>query len=215
MPETTIVLIRHGETAWNAERRLQGHIDIALNDEGERQAEALAGALADERFDAIFASDLKRAHQTAEAVARQHGLDVINDGALRERCYGGFEGLLYAEIEQRFPAEFAAWQARDVDAVMPPGARSAESFRQFYQRAIGAILALAQAHPGKSLALVAHGGVLECAYRAAMGMLLETPRNFPVMNASINRFRVRGGALTLTSWGEVGHLQPKVLDELA
>jgi probable phosphoglycerate mutase len=215
LPETRIVLIRHGETAWNAERRLQGHIDIALNDEGERQAAALAGALADERFDAIFASDLKRAHQTAEAVARQHGLAVINDGALRERCYGGFEGLLYAEIEQRFPAEFAAWQARDVDAVMPPGARSAESFRQFYQRAIGAILALAQAHPGKSLALVAHGGVLECAYRAAMGMLLETPRNFPVMNASINRFRVRGGALTLTSWGEVAHLQPKVLDELA
>lgn len=215
MPETTIVLIRHGETAWNAERRLQGHIDIALNHEGERQAEALAAALAGERIDAVFASDLKRAHQTAEAVARKHGLKVVNDAALRERCYGGFEGVLYTEIAQRFPAEFAAWQARDVDALMPPGARVAESFRQFYQRATGAILGLAQAHPGQALALVAHGGVLECAYRAAMGMPLETPRNFPIMNASINRFKLKDGALTLASWGEVGHLQPKVLDELA
>lgn len=214
-PETRIVLIRHGETAWNAERRLQGHIDIALNAEGERQAEALAGALAGERFDALYSSDLKRAQQTAAAVARVHGMTVSSAPALRERCYGGFEGLLYAEIAQRFPLEFAAWQAREVDALMPPGARTAESFRQFYRRAVAAILALAQAHPGQSLALVAHGGVLECAYRAAMGMLLETPRDFPVLNASINRFAVRGGALTLRSWGEVGHLAPRALDELA
>jgi probable phosphoglycerate mutase len=214
MQETTIVLIRHGETAWNAERRLQGHIDIGLNAEGERQAEALAAALAAERFDAIVSSDLARARQTAQAVARRHGLDVGTDPALRERCYGGFEGLLYAEIAARYPAQFAAWQARDIDSVMPAGERVAESFRQFYQRAVGAILALAEAHPGGRLALVAHGGVLECAYRAALGLPLETPRNFKVLNASVNRFSAAGGKLVLTSWGEVGHLAPRALDEL-
>lgn len=211
---TTIVLIRHGETAWNAERRLQGHIDIALNAEGLRQAETLGFALAGERFDAIISSDLQRAHQTAQALARVHGMPVHSDPALRERCFGGFEGLLYAEIEQRFPREFAAWQARDIDGVMPPGIRVAETFRQFYQRCTNAILRLAQQHRGQSLALVAHGGVLECTYRAALGLSLETPRDFPVLNASINRFTVTDGKLALVSWGEVEHLQRGVLDEL-
>lgn len=211
---TRILLIRHGETAWNAERRLQGHLDIALNREGERQAELLAAALASETIDAIVASDLIRAKQTAAAVARAHRLPVHEDRALRERCYGGFEGLLYAEIAQRFPAEFAAWQARDVDATLPAGANRGETFRQFHTRVTGAMLRWAKAHPGKTLALVAHGGVLECAYRAAQNMPLETPRDFKVHNASVNRFVVEEGVLKLTSWGEIGHLRPAVLDDL-
>jgi probable phosphoglycerate mutase len=215
MPTTNIVLIRHGETAWNAERRLQGHIDIPLNPEGQRQAESLAAALAGERLDAIVASDLQRALQTAEAVAAARGLPVQVDPALRERCFGGFEGLLYAEIEQRFPAEFAAWQARDVDAAMPRGERIAETFRRFYERSLGAILGWAESHPGQTIVLVAHGGVLECAYRAALELPLETPRTFPVLNASINRFAVDKGKLRLLSWGEVGHLAPRALDELS
>jgi probable phosphoglycerate mutase len=212
---TTLVLIRHGETAWNAERRLQGHLDIALNPEGERQAAALGAALAAEKFDQVISSDLLRARLTAAALAAPQGLPVQLDAALRERCYGGFEGLLYAEIEQRFPLEFAAWQGRDVDAILPPGANRGESFRQFYRRATGAILGWAAAHPGQRLALVAHGGVLECAYRAALGLPLETPRNFTINNASINRFTVTGGVLTLHSWGEIAHLQPAALDELS
>ena len=147
-------------------------------------------------------------------MAALHGLPLQEDPGLRERCYGGFEGLLYAEIEQRFPREFAAWQARDIDSVMPSGLREAESFRQFYARCTGAIARLAARHPGQSIALVAHGGVLECAYRAALGLSLETPRIFPVLNASINRFTVSDGKLTLVSWGEVAHLQHGVLDEL-
>jgi probable phosphoglycerate mutase len=211
---TTLLLIRHGETAWNAERRLQGHLDIALNSEGERQARLLGAVLADERIDAIVASDLLRARQTAEAVSRVHGLPVQLDRALRERCYGGFEGLLYAEIAQRFPAEFAAWQARDVDAGLPAGANRGETFRQFYGRVTQAVARWADAHPGKTLALVAHGGVLECAYRAALGMPLDSPRDFKVHNASVNRFTVEGGVLTLQSWGEVGHLAEQALDDL-
>lgn len=215
MPNTTIVLIRHGETAWNAERRLQGHIDIGLNHEGQRQADALAAALAGDHFDAVIASDLQRARQTAAAIAGTRAMPVRQDALLRERCYGGFEGLLYADIERQYPAEFAAWQARDIDALMPPGERVAESFRQFYARSVGAILGWAAAHPGQSIALVAHGGVLECAYRAALDVPLETPRNFPVLNASINRFTVDNGTLRLVSWGEVAHLAPRALDELS
>jgi probable phosphoglycerate mutase len=209
-----IILIRHGETAWNAERRLQGHLDIPLNAEGERQAARLAEALAPEAIDLIVASDLQRAHQTAQAVAGRRGMPVHVEPGLRERCYGGFEGLLYAEIEQRFPDEFAAWQARNVDAVLPDGKNCGETFRQFYKRATDAILAIAAAHPGRNIALVAHGGVLECAYRMALGLPLETPRDFKVYNASINRFRMADGRLNLQSWGEVGHLRPAVLDEL-
>jgi probable phosphoglycerate mutase len=209
-----IILIRHGETAWNAERRLQGHLDIPLNAEGERQARLLAEALSPESIDLIVASDLQRARQTAQAVAGLRGMPVHVETGLRERCYGGFEGLLYSEIEQRFPAEFAAWQARDVDAVLPDGKNCGETFRDFYTRATGAILALAAAHPGGTIAMVAHGGVLECAYRMALGLPLETPRDFKVYNASINRFRVADNRLSLQSWGEVGHLRPAVLDEL-
>lgn len=214
MQETTILLIRHGETAWNAERRLQGHLDIALNEEGERQARALGRALAGERIDRVISSDLLRARRTAQVLAHHHGIGVGLDPALRERCYGGFEGLLYSEIAQRFPAEFAAWQGRDVDGVLPPGANRGETFRAFYDRVNGAILRWAAAHPGQVLALVAHGGVLECAYRAALGLSLETPRDFKVHNASINRFTVSRGALRLVKWGETGHLRTEVLDDL-
>ncbi len=215
MTTTSIVLIRHGETAWNAERRLQGHIDIPLNDEGLRQADALAAALAGEHFDAIISSDLQRAVQTAAAVARHRGVPVRQDRALRECCYGGMEGLLRADIEEMFPREFAAWQARDVDALMPPGARLPETFRQFYARAVGAILAIGAAHPGQRLALVAHGGVLECAYRAALAIPLGTPRTFKVLNASVNRLTLTAGQLAVTSWGDVAHLQPRALDDLS
>jgi 2,3-bisphosphoglycerate-dependent phosphoglycerate mutase len=211
---TTVLLIRHGETAWNAERRLQGHLDIALNAQGERQALALAAALAGEHIDQLVSSDLLRARQTARAIAQARGLPIRLDPALRERCYGGFEGLLYGEIERRFPAQFAAWQRREVDAVLPAGANSGETFRQFHARVTGAIAAWAADHPGQTLALVAHGGVLECAYRAALGLALETPRNFKVHNASINRFTVAAGVLALQSWGEVDHLRQEVLDDL-
>ena len=215
MNTTNILLIRHGETAWNAVRRLQGHIDIPLNAEGERQAGALARALAAESVDVVVSSDLRRARQTAQAVADQYdGAKVHTDANLRERCYGVFEGMLYTEVEREYPADFALWQARDIDAVMPPGERVAESFRQFYTRAVSAIGEWAERHPGKTVAIVAHGGVLECAYREAVGMQLDSPRDFQVKNASINRFTFSDGKLALTSWGEVEHLSLAAMDDV-
>ena len=211
---TKILLIRHGETAWNAERRLQGHADIGLNDEGQRQAGALGLALAGEPLAAIVASDLLRAGQTALALAGHHDLPVLTDSQLRERCYGGFEGLLYQEIEPRYPAEYARWKARDIDALMPPGARTAESFRQFYARSLAGIVSWAERHPGQTIAVVAHGGVLECAYRAALGSALDSPRNFEIKNASINRLLYANGKLSVSHWGDVRHLGEAVMDEL-
>jgi len=215
MNHTTILLIRHGETAWNAVRRLQGHIDIPLNAEGERQAAALARALAGEKLDAIVSSDLQRAMQTAQAVAGLHaGLQLHTDAQLRERAYGVFEGMLYQDIQQQYPDDFARWQARDIEAVMPAGDRVAESFHQFYDRAISGLHAVAARHPGQAVAVVAHGGVLECAYRAARGIQLDSPRDFQVKNASINRFTVADGKLVLDSWGEVEHLALAAMDDI-
>lgn len=211
---TEIFLIRHGETAWNAVRRLQGHIDIALNEAGLRQADALAQALAATPLAAVVASDLQRAQQTAEAVAGRHGLPVHADPALRERCYGAFEGLLYTEIEAAYPADFAAWQARAIDARMPDGERAAESFRQFYARGTAAIAHWAARYPDQRIAIVAHGGVLECAYRAATGMALDRPRDFQIKNASLNRFVWDGERLVLEQWGDTAHLAALALDDV-
>ena len=213
--KTEIILIRHGETGWNFDRRLQGHTDIALNHEGERQARALGASLQEEPLAAIIASDLQRARQTAQAVANWHVLPVQTDPALRERCFGGFEGLTYDVIARRFPVEFAAWQARDPDAAMPPGDTEGETFRRFYARCLDAFASWAGRYPGQTIALVAHGGVLECAYRAAQGIGLGTPRKFQVYNASINRLTWQDGRLSLRTWGDCAHLDdmPKSLDE--
>jgi 2,3-bisphosphoglycerate-dependent phosphoglycerate mutase len=211
---TEILLIRHGETAWNAVKRLQGHLDVPLNAEGERQASALGQALLDEPLDAVFASDLGRARQTAEAIAAPRGMQVQIDAGLRERCYGAFEGMLYDEIQPRYPDAYAAWQARDIDARFPSGERVAETLREFSQRAVGAILRLASARQYRKLALVSHGGVLECAYRHAQGIGFAHTRDFSIHNASINRFHFDGKALKLLRWGDVAHLEAGALDEI-
>jgi probable phosphoglycerate mutase len=139
---------------------------------------------------------------------------VHTDAGLRERCYGVFEGMLYADIAAQYPQEYALWQARDIDAVMPAGLRAAESFRQFYQRSVDSVVRWAARHPGQTIAIVAHGGVLECAYRQAVGMSLDSPRDFQVKNAGINRFRYADGVLSLEQWGDVAHLQLAALDDI-
>lgn len=207
---TELFLLRHGETAWNAVRRLQGHIDIGLNAVGERQARALAAALKGRRLDAVISSDLQRAAHTADAVAAAHGLPVARDPALRERHYGVFEGMLYSEAEARYPAQFADWKARVIDAAPPGG----ETYGAFHARCVAAVRQWAARHPGQVIAIVAHGGVLECIYRNARAMALDTPRNFTIPNAAINRFRVSAGQIELLHWGDTAHLHNSALDEV-
>jgi len=210
---TEILLIRHGETAWNAERRLQGHLDIPLNEEGERQAAALARVLAGEEVDMIISSDLSRAASTARAVAEVHGLPLHTDASLRERCFGAFEGLLYDELPSHFPEAYAQWKARDPHARYPDGEGRAETFAEFAQRAVDAVCRIAEAHRGKRLIVVSHGGVLDAVYRAANDIDITAPRDFDVLNASINRVQWDGEKLKVLRWSDNAHLMA-ALDEL-
>lgn len=104
----TLCLIRHGETSWNVERRLQGHLDVPLNEAGRRQACLSAAALAGQSFSALYCSDLGRAHETARWIAEALGLDPVPLESLRERHYGAFQGLTYDEARTRFPEDYAA-----------------------------------------------------------------------------------------------------------
>lgn len=207
---THLIVIRHGETAWNRERRLQGQIDIPLNDTGRAQARALAEALTGEPIDAVYSSDLGRAMETATPLAQALGLRVRAEPRLRERCYGALENMTYAEVAEKRPEDFARWQARVPDFAPPGG----ESLREFHERAVEAALSVARRHPGERIAVVAHGGVLDCLYREATGMTLEAPRQHELLNASVNRLRCDSANLTLLQWADVSHLEALTLDEV-
>ena len=209
-----ILLIRHGETAWNRERRMQGHIDIPLNEEGQRQARALGAALAAERPDAIWSSDLQRARHTAQAIADAHDMPVVLHEALRERCYGAFEGMTYQEIGERYPQGMKQWKARELHARFPAGEREAETLHEFHQRCVATVTDIARRHDGRKLVIVAHGGVLDCLYRAATGMALDAERNFGIVNAAINRLHWDGDQFTLLQWADDTHLTAAGLDEI-
>jgi probable phosphoglycerate mutase len=212
---TELLLIRHGETAWNAEKRLQGHLDIPLNAEGERQAAALGAALANEPLDAIISSDLQRAMKTAQAVADAQGKPIQVDPALRERCFGAFEGLQYHEIEQRYPESYAAWRRRDRHARYPDGKHIAETLDEFFHRVVGAVERLVRGKGYRKVALVTHGGVLDCLYRAASDRLdFTAPRDFDVLNASINRVHWTPTGMQILQWADVAHLDTTVLDDV-
>jgi 2,3-bisphosphoglycerate-dependent phosphoglycerate mutase len=205
---TELLLIRHGQTAWNKMKRLQGHSDIPLNEKGEQQAIALGETLKDEPLDAIVSSDMMRALKTAEEIAKWHQLPVQIVPNLRERCYGAFEGLNPQEIEQRFPESHAAWHAADPDHVFPPGERVAESMRQFHHRALATLTNLSKEYEGRKVAVIAHFGIIEVAYRVAHGIPVGQGGRMPVLNTSINRFAFANGEVKMIAWGETEHLEP-------
>lgn len=204
----TLILIRHGETAWNAEQRIQGQLDIPLSATGVWQAGRLADRLAREApsgpIDAIVASDLARAQLTANPLAARLGVPVQLDPRLRERAFGIFEGHTLADVAARWPQEFAAWRERDPDWAIPDG----ESLRQLGERVSEALFELAERFAGRTLAVVAHGGVLDVAYRRAKGLAWQVPREHAIQNAAINRVRASAlpPALAVLDWGDVAHL---------
>jgi probable phosphoglycerate mutase len=210
IPETTRVIVaRHGETAWNVDTRIQGQLDIGLNEVGRAQARRLAHALAGEGLHAIYASDLARARDTARAVAERAGLPLRADPALRERGFGVFEGLTWADIKRDHPEDARRWRARDA-AFGPAGG---ETLGAFAARAVDALAAIARRHRGQHIAVVTHGGVLDALYRAAARVALEAPRSWPIGNASINRVLHGEGGFTLVGWGDTLHLEGLALEE--
>jgi probable phosphoglycerate mutase len=210
-----ILFIRHGETQWNVDKRLQGHLDIGLNREGLRQATALGRTLLQQPLDAIFSSDLRRAADTAKAIAMPHGMQVQTDAGLRERCFGAFEGLLHPEIEQRYPPAFAAWKRRDLDARYPCGQYHAETLREFAVRVLACVTRLAAADENyRRIVIVTHGGVLDTMYRHVHKLPYEHPRDFPVLNGSINRLSWDGSNFRILQWADVAHLARPARDEV-
>ena len=197
-----MLAIRHGQTDWNARARIQGHTDIALNEHGRWQARRMADALAHESIAAIYTSDLVRARDTAAALAERSGAPLIVDAALRERYFGRFEGKTFDEIERHWPEDAARWRARDPD--FAPG--GGEVLAEFYARGVAVAERLSAAHAGSVIAIVSHGGVLDCLYRAATRAALNAPRTWTIGNASINRLLYTPQGLTLVGWNDVQHL---------
>lgn len=208
---TRVIAVRHGETAWNVDTRIQGQLDIGLNAKGRWQAGRVAEALAGEGLDVIYASDLARAHDTALAIGRATGLAVRADRSLRERAFGIFEGRTWAEIETHFPEHSARWRAREPGY----GPEGGETLRGFYERVVATAGALAARHAGQTIALVAHGGVMDCLYRAAARVALDAPRSWQLGNAAINRLLHTGAGFTLVGWSDTSHLDGLEHDEIS
>jgi probable phosphoglycerate mutase len=211
MNATRIMAIRHGETAWNVDTRIQGQLDIPLNDVGRWQAQQAAQALADQDISHIYASDLARAWETAHWIGQSTGLTIQPEKGLRERGFGEFEGLTFAEIEAQRPEQSRLWRQRDPHFAPPGGG---ESLLDFRDRVVATTLALAARHAGEHIVLVAHGGVMDVLYRAATGQDLQAPRTWHLGNAALNRLLWHPEGLSLVGWGDVAHLQQSGRDEM-
>ncbi|MBY0453820.1 MAG: histidine phosphatase family protein [Burkholderiaceae bacterium] len=209
MQATRIIAIRHGETAWNVDTRIQGHLDIPLNETGLWQARQLAQALAQEPVSAIYTSDLQRARATAQAVADTTGAPLTPTTDLRERSFGDLEGRTFAEIDAARPDLAHRWRTRDPHFA-PEGGETLIALRE---RIHATTHRLAARHPGGLVVLVAHGGVLDVLYRIATGQELQAPRTWQLSNAAINRLLWTPDSLTLVGWADTQHLDNAARDE--
>jgi probable phosphoglycerate mutase len=206
---TQLCVVRHGETAWNAEHRVQGQLDIPLNEIGLRQAQAVGLALREERFDALYSSDLVRARQTADPIANLLSMEVLVEKNLRERHYGIFERLTYAEVRKMFPEDYARFEARDPGYAF----RTGESLRDFSARSIAVISKIVNQHKNQNILVFTHGGVLDKLYRHITGLPLSAERNFGIPNAGLNRIEITADGWRIRSWADIAHLE-RALDDL-
>ena len=198
---THFLIIRHGETAWNREHRIQGQLNSSLSNTGIAQAAAVARRLAGEGAQLLVSSDLGRTVETATPIAAATGLSLTTDVRLRERHFGVFEGLTLDEIKQRYPQEYVRWQAREPDYAMPGG----ESLMQLRARLTACVEEIAWSGVAKAI-LVSHGGALDALYRIATGTPYSTARAWELHNAGVNDIVVENGHWRLMGWGDIAHL---------
>ncbi|KAK1288260.1 hypothetical protein QJS10_CPB19g01514 [Acorus calamus] len=205
LPYAEIVVVRHGETTWNASAKIQGHLDVELNEVGRQQAIATADRLSKERHvSAVYTSDLKRASETAEIIAKSCNLpEVIRDPELRERHLGDLQGLPYHDIAKLNPKAYQAFCSHKSDQEIPGGG---ESLDQLHLRCTSALERIAKKHTGERVVVVNHGGTIREFYKRA------APRGLPmgkVMNASVNVFHIseNGDAWIIKTWGDISHLK--------
>lgn len=200
---TTILLARHGESDWNAERRWQGHADRPLTERGREQARALAERLADIELDAVYSSDLRRARDTATAIAETKGLEVRALAELREVDVGSWSGLTRLEAKERFPDDYDRWL--DGGHGWPDG----ETYEQMTERILGAIGRIVEQHLGERVLVVAHGGPIRAIHATALGMDVSAYRRIrPVEpNARLSAVCSEDGRLTrVCRGGEIEEL---------
>ncbi|MFA5865214.1 MAG: histidine phosphatase family protein [Phycisphaerae bacterium] len=200
---TELIVVRHGQTAWNIQGRHQGHLDSDLSETGIRQAKALADRLSKLSFTAFYSSDLKRALHTAEYIAQKTGHPILADPRLRERNYGIFRGMTVHEIQLQYPDEYGHFISGDPDYVIPEG----QSARQKFEAAVQCAKEIVKGHVGERIVIVSHGGVLDALLRHTCGIALSIPRRFKMYNASLNTFFIDDGIWKLNTWGDICHLK--------
>lgn len=178
MAQTTLLLVRHGETDWNRDRRVQGHTDVPLNDEGRRQARALSATLAGQAVAAVYSSDLARASETATIIAEPYGLEVTKVAALREKHFGTWEGLSDVEVLTRYPdAHVTGWG-------------DGESTDDMAARVLHAVQEIGAEHPGEAVVVVTHGGPLRALLRSC-----GAAADGPIANCHVVRLTQEDGVL--------------------
>ncbi len=209
---TKICFVRHGETDWNVNKRMQGHIDIPLNAHGVMQAERLAKALqrTGHHFDRIYSSDLERAFHTAKAIASPQSLDITIHPDLRERHVGKLQGLLLADAPQVEPTLWQRHLARDLDFDLGGG----ESIVQFHNRMMRMLDHLLMKHAGEQILAVSHGGSLDMIYRIVTQQPLDAERVAVVPNTSLNWIVHDGNTWLIERWGDTSHLTDSVLENI-
>lgn len=210
MDPTRIIAVRHGETSWNADARIQGQLDIGLNENGRWQAQRVGKALAEEPITAVYSSDLERAQATAQPISEVKGIPVIPHEGLRERSFGMFEGKTFDEIHQEWPEHAQNWRKRIPEWQPPEGG---ESLIQLRERVTRTLEQLAAKHPGEQIVVVAHGGVLDALYRVATGQEVNSPRTWELPNGAINRLLWTPQGFTLVGWSDTQHLDHATADE--
>lgn len=202
-----LYLIRHGESVYNREGKIQGQTDIELTEFGKQQAQAVALGMADVELDAIIASPLQRAYQTASALAQSKQMPIQLHEGLKEIDVGVFSGLTWPEVAEKYPQHADAWSRQDMDFVLPGG----ESRRMLQQRGVATLVEISRL-PLKSIAIVAHGGILCAALKGLLG-IPDSLNPFSLFNASISRL-LWNGNWQLITLNQTEHLaQAGVLNE--
>lgn len=200
--ERLVYVVRHGATDWNHSGRIQGHVDVPLNETGRAQARLASIRLAAFGATALYSSDLQRAHETASIIGRASGLAVVADPGLREMHFGVWQGLSSLEIRDRDPEVYAARRANPYD-VAPEGA---ETWRQFYARAIEAVEAILAMTEAERLILVTHSGVCTALGLHAQGLDCTGKRTFDSHNCGIHTLAVQGALWRAITFNDITHL---------
>jgi broad specificity phosphatase PhoE len=194
--------VRHGQSTYNAEGRIQGQSDVPLSDLGRRQGEAVAAVLAELPIDAIYSSPMRRAMQTAQPSADALRLEIRTDPRLKEIHAGLWEDKLRSEVEQRFPEQIARWRSGDLDLTIPGG----ESRRDLMRRGRAALDAIFRASH-RQVVVFAHGGLLICTLKALLDIPTDQPP-FDLLNGSISKLSVGSDGKLRVLWlDQVDHLR--------